>query len=68
MNFQEFFKTVDLDNQSLDFYELFYDEGYKQGWKNAVEASPISDIWNDEEDGVWEAVYNKQMQNNLNKQ
>jgi len=64
MTFKEFLKKFNYDTISkiplYNLLELFYDEGYKQGWKNGVKASPISDIWNDEEDGVWEKLYNKQ--------
>lgn len=65
--FNKYINSIDLpslfvgDIELVKVLEQVFNDGYKQGWKNAVDNSPISDVWLDkEEDEIWEAVYNKQ--------
>jgi len=64
--FKEYINNINLESlfigdvELVQILEKVYTDGYKQGWKNAVEASPISESFTDpEEDEVWEKAYAK---------
>ena len=65
--FNKYINSIDLESLFVGDIELVkvleqvFNDGYKQGWKNAVEASPISDVWNNSEDDIWDDIYTKQL-------